>query len=136
MTNARRIAVIEGDQLVRELVRRWLGDARHVVELHSVSSTIGAVDLIVADVANPRAASPLLVRLLQTHSNIPVLLLSARFRAGQGGSVQLATELGVAAVLPKPFTQRQLLAAVRQSLTIRGKARSQPRSTSTRASNE
>ncbi|MGJ7505951.1 hypothetical protein [Variovorax sp. GT1P44] len=136
MTNARRIAVIEGDQLVRELVRRWLCDARHVVEVHSVPSTIGAVDLIVADVANPRAASPLLVRLVQTHPSIPILLLSARFRAGQGGSVQLANELGVAAVLPKPFTQRQLLAAVRQSLAMPGMVRRQPRSTSTRASKE
>jgi DNA-binding response OmpR family regulator len=119
MSKARRIAVIEEDELVRELLRRWLSDAGHAVEAYSAPTRIGEVDLIIADVASPRAAGPVLVQLLQANSRTPILLLSARFRTGQDGSVQLANELGVAAVLPKPFTQRQLIAAVHQSLSTR-----------------
>ncbi|WP_213957806.1 MULTISPECIES: hypothetical protein [unclassified Variovorax] len=111
-----RIAVIEGDDLVRELVRQWLVDAGYFVEAFSTPARMAAVDLIIADVASPRAAEPLLLQLFQPGRSVPVLLLSARFRTGQGGSVDLADELGVKGVLPKPFTQRQLLAAVRQSL--------------------
>jgi DNA-binding response OmpR family regulator len=114
-----RIAVVEADDLVRDLVRQWLVDAGYLVEAYSTPARMGAVDLIVADVASPRAAEPLLRQLLQTGHSVPVLLLSARFRTGQGGSVHLADELGVKGVLPKPFTQRQLLAAVRQSLAKR-----------------
>lgn len=111
-----RISVIEGDDLVRELVRQWLVDAGFVVETYSSPAAIGAADLLVADVASPRAAEPLLLQLLEDGRSVPVLLLSARFRAGQEGSVQLANELGVKGVLPKPFTKRQLLAAVRRAL--------------------
>ena len=76
---------------------------------------LAAFDLIIADVARPRAAGPL-VRLLQAGGNGPVLMLSARFRSGQGASQLLVQQLGVNAVLPKPFTRRQLLDAVRQCL--------------------
>ena len=113
----RRIAVIEGDDAVRELARRWLVDAGHDVETYASPTTVGEVDLVIADVASPRAVSPMLGELLQPVGAVAVLLLSARFRKGQEGSVQLADELGVKGVLPKPFTKRQLLAAVAQALS-------------------
>jgi DNA-binding response OmpR family regulator len=117
LKNSRRIMVLEGDDSVRELVRRWLVDAGHSVEAHAGPIRIGDVDLIIADVASPRAAGPLLAALRQPGTGAPVLLLSARFRTGQAGSAQLASELGVAGVLPKPFTQRQLLDAVTRALS-------------------
>jgi DNA-binding response OmpR family regulator len=116
MKMAYRIAVIEGDDSIRELVRQWLVDAGHFVEAYSSPMRVDSIDLIIADVASPREAGPLLA-LLRLGSDAPVLLLSARFRTGQEGSVQLANELDVNCVLPKPFTKRQLISAVRQSLS-------------------
>ncbi|TMH29056.1 MAG: hypothetical protein E6H63_07665 [Betaproteobacteria bacterium] len=46
----------------------------------------------------------------------PILALSARFRRGLAGSVEAARRLGVEKVLPKPFTRKELLAAVRESV--------------------
>ncbi len=111
-----RIAVVEEDDALRELVRRWLEGAGHVVEAHAVAEPLGDIELVIAEIANPRDAAALLARLAQPALDAPVLLLSARFRSGQGDSAHLADELGVSAVLPKPFTQRQLLAAVAKAL--------------------
>lgn len=113
----RRIAVIDGDDAVRELVRRWLVDAGHAVDTYSSPVPVGDVCLVVADVANPRDAHSLMGELHTSAGGVAVLLLSARFRKGQEGSIQLADELGVNGVLPKPFTKRQLLAAVSQALS-------------------
>ena len=116
MKKRHRIAVFDEDDSVRELVRRWLVDAGHEVETHSSPTDIEQADLVIADVASPRQAKPLLDDLAQTARGIAVLLISARFRTGQDGSLQLAVELGVDGVLPKPFTKRQLLAAVARAL--------------------
>lgn len=112
---ALQIAVIESDDLVRELVETWLVDAGHKVEAVKPPLRNAAYDIIIADVARPRAAGSL-VRSLLAGCNGPVLMLSARFRTGQGGSQLLAQQLGVGAVLPKPFTRQQLLDAVLQCL--------------------
>ena len=117
MQMGHRIAVIEGDDAVRELARRWLVDAGHDVETYASPKAVGEFDLVIADVASPRATRPLLGELVQPGDGVAVLLLSARFRKGQEGSVQLADELGVKGVLPKPFTKRQLLAAVDLALS-------------------
>jgi DNA-binding response OmpR family regulator len=116
MKATRRIAVIEADELVRELVGQWLVEAGYLVDAYPSPTRLDSADLIIADIASPREAGSLLVQ-VSSGKNVPVLLLSARFRRGQGGSVQLANELGVKGVLPKPFTQRQLLTAVRQALS-------------------
>jgi DNA-binding response OmpR family regulator len=111
-----RIAVIDGDDAVRELVRGWLVDAGHVVETYPVLVSVGDVDLVIADVASPRVVKPLLGELLRPANGVHVLLISARFRKGQEGSTELADEFGVKGVLPKPFSKRQLLAAVARAL--------------------
>jgi len=43
-------------------------------------------------------------------------VISARFRRGLEASASASWQLGVRKVLPKPFTRRELLAAVRESL--------------------
>jgi len=46
----------------------------------------------------------------------PILAVSARFRRGLAGSSEAARRLGVKKVLPKPFTRKELLAAVRETV--------------------
>ena len=117
MKTGHRIAVIDEDDAVRELVQRWLADAGHVVETHAHLAGVGDVDLVIAEVASPRSGRPLFTELPKPACDVAVLLTSARFRKGQEGSIQLADELGVKGVLPKPFTERELLAAVGQALS-------------------
>jgi DNA-binding response OmpR family regulator len=126
-----RIAVIDRDDAVCELLRRWLIDAGHAVETRPSPACLGGVGLVIADVASPRDARPVLGELLGPDGGAAVLLLSARFRKGQEGSITLADELGVKGVLPKPFTKRQLLNAVSQAM--RRAETPQPRTTSTAA---
>jgi DNA-binding response OmpR family regulator len=76
------------------------------------TTSAGPLVLVIAEVAQPRAAASLLRR-LQTSFSGPSLLTSARFRRGLPRAAGVATELGVAAVLPKPFSRDELLAAVK-----------------------
>lgn len=68
----------------------------------------------IAGVPDPRRAE-VLIRSLREDA-APILLLSARFQRGLGGSVEVARRLGVKRVLPKPFTRKELLAAARESV--------------------
>jgi DNA-binding response OmpR family regulator len=113
--NGHRIAVVESNDLVRQLLEKWLVDAGFDVKIVKLPFDPAAFDLVIADLPSPRATGPL-VRSLEVDASIPVLLLSGRFRAGQGGSMPLADQLGVRYVLPKPFTRQQLLIGVFECL--------------------
>lgn len=117
MKTGHRIAVIDKDDALRELLHRWLAEAGHLVETHTHLAGVGDVDLVIAEVTSPRSGRPLLSELPKPVCAVAVLLTSARFRKGQERSVELADELGVKGVLPKPFTERELLAAVGQALS-------------------
>jgi len=112
-----RIALIEGDSLMRELARRWLGEAGHDVVPLLVGQLRAAtrVDLIMVDVGNLRGATERVQALRAIHT-APILLVSGRLRRGLAPSPDLALQLGAAAVLPKPYTRAQLLAAVAVAL--------------------
>lgn len=107
------IALIESDPLIQQLTARWLSDAGHRVVLTSVLELRPDMDLdlIVVNIANPRVANQLMSSLGDAHA-APVLLVSARFRRSRQPSPALAHQLGAAAVLPKPYTRDELLAAV------------------------
>lgn len=113
-----RIALIEGDALMRELARRWLGTAGHDVVLVSArqpGSPATSVDLVMADVANLRGAVDR-VQSLRAAYGAPVLLVSGRLRRSSAPSRVLALQLGAAAVLPKPYSREQLFAAIEAAL--------------------
>jgi DNA-binding response OmpR family regulator len=107
------IVVLEEDPLIRPLLEHWLGEAGY-------SSVLGAAPgdgkpvLVIADVPEPQSADRL-IRSLREYA-APILVLSARFRRGLGGSEDAARRLGVKKVLPKPFTRKELLAAVREAI--------------------
>ncbi len=113
------VIVLEEDALIRDLLERWLGEAGYEVlspQLWQAKDGQRSVPwLVVADVPSPKDADAL-IRSLEAVYAAPILVLSARFRRGLAGSAEAARRLGVKRVLPKPFTRKELLSAVRESL--------------------
>jgi DNA-binding response OmpR family regulator len=111
------IVIVESDDLIRQLLERWLGDAGYGVtlpaEVHN-SATV-APQLVIADISSPDSAEATIKALAAAYS-APILALSARFRQGLGGSEAAAHRLQVCKVLPKPFTREELLDAVGESI--------------------
>lgn len=120
----RLVVVVETDDLIRELLNRWLGEAGFDVKIGSADVGHGEAadfrpDLVIADVPDPRHAGDL-IRSLQQHWQAPLLLLSARFRRGLTRSSATARRFGVGAILPKPFSRHELLTAVERALECVG----------------
>lgn len=105
------IAIQEEDDLIRELLERWLGEAGYSVRAEGGESP----RLVIVNVPSPRGAQAR-IQALQAVYPAPVLVLSGRFRRGLGTSDEAARRLGVKKVLPKPFTRRELLSAVKEAL--------------------
>jgi DNA-binding response OmpR family regulator len=112
------IALIKGDDLILQLLERWLAQAGQATRTVSEDDLQrqDAFDLIIADVASVAAAARRVAALRAAHG-APLLLMSVRFRHGAGHAATMAGQLGVDALLPKPFTRDDLLAAVVQALT-------------------
>jgi DNA-binding response OmpR family regulator len=99
------IVIVEPDDLIFELIERWLAEAgwRVASPADAVAARL-APQLVVADIsAAPSAAAA--VRSLRAAYAAPIVAVSARFRRGLGGSVEAANRLDVGTVLPKPFTR-------------------------------
>jgi len=111
------IVIAEPDELIRELLERWLVEAGYHVVLADEDHAHGVVTprLVIRDISDPRSAGNT-IEVLQATYAAPILALSARFRRGLGGSSEPAERLHVEKVLPKPFTRQQLLRAVRDTL--------------------
>ena len=105
------IAIHEDDDLIRELLERWLGEAGYALR----PSGAEPPRLVIANVPSPNGAQPLIDSLRSVYP-APILVLSGRFRRGLAGSAEAARRLGVKRVLPKPFTRRELLSAVDEAL--------------------
>ena len=105
------IVIQEEDDLIRELLERWLGEAGYSVDGKAYETP----RLVIANVPSPRGAQPLIESLRAVYA-APILVLSGRFRRGLAGSAEAARRLGVKKVLPKPFTRKELLSAVDASL--------------------
>ena len=113
------IVIVEPDELIRELLERWLAEAGYqavpVAKNHALPMVMP--QLVITDISEPGSAGNT-IEALQAAYAAPILALSARFRRGLGGSSEPAQRLHVGKVLPKPFTRQQLLRAVRE--TVKG----------------
>lgn len=107
------VIVLEEDPLIRPLLERWLGEAGYSLVPPSGAPEV-KLTLVIADVPDPQSCETL-IRSMREYA-APILVLSARFRRGLAGSEEAARRLGVKKVLPKPFTRKELLAAVRESV--------------------
>lgn len=109
-----RIAVVEPDDLMRQLLLRWLEEAGYRAESVRLGGLAGrGFDLVVADVPGPRAVGALVRGVRAAHAG-PLVLLSARFHRA---APDLLDAQGVAAALAKPLARAQLLQAVQAALS-------------------
>jgi DNA-binding response OmpR family regulator len=111
------IVVVEPDDLILGLLERWLGEAGYSVVVEGLPRRPKAVaeradpHLVIVDVPTPRSADKIVKSVREIYGS-PILLLSARLGRGTGSSSDVARQLGVRKVLPKPFTCAELLSAV------------------------
>jgi two-component system phosphate regulon response regulator OmpR len=112
MTDAPHILVVDDDDRLRDLLRRYLAEQGHVVitagDAADAQAKLAAlaVDLIVLDVMMPGMSGLELTALLRQTSQVPILLLTAQ---GAAADRIAGLEAGADDYLPKPFEPRELL---------------------------
>ncbi len=78
-----------------------------------------AVDLVISDIIMPEVDGiGLILAIQKRHPTLRVMCISGGDRMGQIDYLELAAKLGAQLVLAKPFTSRQLLAAVTAAISL------------------
>jgi DNA-binding response OmpR family regulator len=110
------IVIYEEDQLTRNLLREWLGEAGYGVRSGALreSQFRPPADLVIASVYMPKQSGRRWLRDIQVaHPRIPVIAISGQFRSGLCAAGATARVLGVQQVIAKPLIRADLLSAVR-----------------------
>jgi DNA-binding response OmpR family regulator len=120
-----RILVIDDDEHIRETVRRVLESRGHTVELASDGSLgIAALaqqapDLVITDVFMPRQdGAETLLELRKAFPKLKVIAMSGGSGSGLINLLEDMELLGADRSIPKPFTPKELIAAVNAVLGI------------------
>jgi DNA-binding response OmpR family regulator len=117
------ILVVEDDPALRRLVELMLVRERHEVTvapdgakaLRLLETT--SFDLVITDLVMPDTEGLSLLRELRKKTSPPkVIAMSGGGRGSATDYLEMATILGAAATLAKPFTQQQLTDAIKQVL--------------------
>ena len=109
------ILVVDDDQRIRELLKRFLGRNGYLVtvarDADHASRLIGSLvfDLMVLDVMMPGEDGVAFTRRIRDDIDTPILLLTAR---GEADDRIVGLEAGADDYLPKPFEPRELLLRV------------------------
>lgn len=110
------VLIVDSDRALCEELRAYLeGEAFSVTMIHDGEQGLEtarseAVDILVMDVVLPRLGGLQLLRQLRSHSNVPVLVLSAR--AEEVDRI-VGLELGADDYMAKPCNHRELSARLR-----------------------
>ncbi len=110
------IVIIEEDRLMRGLLVEWLSAEGYSVRAAAPGDAQAPdkADLMIVDVYMPRhEGAKRLGAVKAAHPEMPLIAISGQFRPGLVGSSTAADALGVRQVIAKPFSRRDLLAAVR-----------------------
>ncbi|MGY4494614.1 response regulator [Pseudomonas sp. TE3610] len=119
MNSATHIAIVDDYEDIRDLVGQYLRQhGYHVTTCENALSLrqlleVQPPDLVILDVMMPGEDGLSLCRHLRTHTDIPVIFLSAMT---EDLDVILGLELGADDYLAKPFNPRELLARIKAIL--------------------
>ncbi|NOT85502.1 MAG: response regulator [Methylococcaceae bacterium] len=113
------LLVVDDDKELRNLLGDYLRKNGYRVSLAADGGSMRkslaeqSIDLIVLDLMLPGEDGLVLCRNLRVHSNIPVIMLTAR---GDETDRIIGLEMGADDYLPKPFNPRELLARIKSVL--------------------
>ncbi len=119
VSGSRRVLVVDDEEMVREVVARYLErDGFTVVQASDGAEALAALkeslpDLVVLDLMLPKVEGVEVLREIRKRGRLPVILLSAR--AEESDRVA-GLELGADDYVVKPFSPRELAARVRSVL--------------------
>ncbi len=119
------ILVVDDDREIRTLLSRYLAGQGYLTavaadgrEMREVLAA-RAIDLIVLDLMLPGEDGLALCRWIRAHSNVPVVMLTAR---GEDIDRIVGLEMGADDYLAKPFNPRELVARIHAVLRRTGRA--------------
>lgn len=122
-TTAGRILVVEDDERLADLVRRYLErDGHHVLVAHDGRRGLELAranrpDVVVLDLMLPVVDGWDVCRILRAESDVPIMMVTARTTEDD---TLLGLDLGADDYLAKPFSPRELVARVRVLLRRAG----------------
>jgi two-component system OmpR family response regulator len=119
MDRPEHILIVDDDAEIRGLLRDYL--ERHGLRAQAVPDgrgmhaalANGRFDLVILDLMLPGEDGLTLCRDLRAHSNLPVIMLTAR---GEETDRIVGLEMGADDYVPKPFNPRELLARIKAVL--------------------
>lgn len=119
MDNKKKIAVVDDDRNIAELIQLYLEKDGYETRIYSGGKALldefGELtpDLILLDIMLPEIDGLEVLKALRKMSNVPVVMLTAR---GETFDKVLGLELGADDYLVKPFDGKELLARVKAVL--------------------
>ncbi len=119
MDRPEHILIVDDDAEIRTLLRDYLERngmrAEAVADGRAMRAAIanGRFDLVILDLMLPGEDGLTICRDLRAHSNLPVIMLTAR---GEETDRIVGLEMGADDYLPKPFNPRELLARIKAIL--------------------
>ncbi|MCU1383204.1 MAG: response regulator receiver domain [Acidobacteria bacterium] len=84
-------------------------DALRLFEIH-------AVDLVITDLIMPERDGLDTIRTLRRHGDVRIIAMSSGGQTGPSNYLNIASHMGAAAVLAKPFSNQELSAAIETAL--------------------
>jgi DNA-binding response OmpR family regulator len=109
----KRVLIVERDSLHRDLIREWLeAGGAQALYADTAPPAPADIDAVLVDVSCQQQAHATVVSWRCAYPRAAVVLASARFSRGDMANDAMATRFGVTRILAKPFTRRDLWAAL------------------------